>query len=173
MQRRKPIFLVCYYFCLKLDPNRRRLRHAAHHPTVRIFHARDLIHAEGYSAGVAIADAHKSSGPDGIPAIVLKQCAPEFCPVMARLFTLSSKKRHVPSSWKTALVHPVLKKGDRSDPSRYRPIAITFLLSKVMVRIINAKLLRYLEEHDLISDRQYGFRHGRSTGDLLLYLTHR
>ncbi|CAH2084689.1 unnamed protein product [Euphydryas editha] len=118
-------------------------------------------------------DVHKSSGPDGIPAIVLKQCAPELCPVLTRLFALSYHTRQVPSSWKTAHVHPVPKKGDRSDPSNYRPIAITSLLSKVMERVINTKLLRYLEEHDLISDRQYGFRHGRSTGDLLVYLTHR
>lgn len=116
---------------------------------------------------------HKSSGPDGIPAIVLKKCAPELCPVLTRLFALSYHIRQVPSSWKTAHVHPVPKKGDRSDPSNYRPIAITSLLSKVMERVINTKLLRYLEEHDLISDRQYGFRHGRSTGDLLVYLTHR
>ncbi|CAH2094107.1 unnamed protein product [Euphydryas editha] len=118
-------------------------------------------------------DVHKSSGPDGIPAMVLKQCAPELCPVLTRLFALSYHTRQVPSSWKTAHVHPVPKKGDRSDPSNYRPIAITSLLSKVMERVINTKLLRYLEEHDLISDRQYGFRHGRSTGDLLVYLTHR
>ena len=118
-------------------------------------------------------DVHKSSGPDGIPAVVLKQCAPELCPVLTRLFALSYSANEVPCSWKTALVHPVPKKGDRSDPSNYRPIAITSLLSKVMERVINTKLLRYLEDHDLLSDRQYGFRHGRSTGDLLVYLTHR
>nr|CAX36787.1 hypothetical protein [Papilio dardanus] len=33
--------------------------------------------------------------------------------------------------------------------------------------------MRYLEEHQLISDRQYGFRQRRSAGDLLEYLTHR
>ncbi|XP_061704547.1 uncharacterized protein LOC133515918 [Cydia pomonella] len=67
---------------------------------------------------------HKSSGPDGIPAVVLKQYAPEMCPVLARLFTLSSTKRHVPSSWMTALVHLMPKKGDRSDPSNYRSIIV-------------------------------------------------
>ncbi|CAK1593890.1 unnamed protein product [Parnassius mnemosyne] len=33
--------------------------------------------------------------------------------------------------------------------------------------------MRYLEDHQLISDRQYGFRRGRAAGDLLGYLTHR
>jgi hypothetical protein len=42
-----------------------------------------------------------------------------------------------------------------------------------MESIINCQLLRYLEDHQLLSDRQYGFRKGRSAGDLLVYLTHR
>ncbi|CAF4754749.1 unnamed protein product [Pieris macdunnoughi] len=42
-----------------------------------------------------------------------------------------------------------------------------------METIINNQLLRYLEGHQLISDSQYGFRRGRSAGDLLVYLTHR
>lgn len=118
-------------------------------------------------------DIRKASGPDGIPAVVLKTCAAELTPVLTRLFERSYATATVPSSWKVALVHPIPKKGDRSDPSNYRPIAITSLLSKVMERVINLQLLGYLEEHQLISDRQYGFRHGRSAGDLLVYLTHR
>lgn len=42
-----------------------------------------------------------------------------------------------------------------------------------MERIINVQLLGYLEDSQLINDRQYGFRRGRSAGDLLVYLTHR
>ena len=80
---------------------------------------------------------------------------------------------HVPSSWNTTHVHPIPKKGDRTDPSSHRPIAIASLLSKVMERVINSQPLKYLEDRLLISDRQYGFRHRRSAGDLLVYLTHR
>ena len=79
----------------------------------------------------------------------------------------------VPDLWKSALIHPIPKKGDGSDPSNYRPIAIPSLLSKVMESIVNSQLLVYLEDHRLINDRQYGFRHGRYTGDLLVYLNHR
>ncbi|CAK1584849.1 unnamed protein product [Parnassius mnemosyne] len=118
-------------------------------------------------------DVSKSSGPDGVPPIVLKTCAPELAPVLTRLFRYSYSQGVVPNSWKTALVHPIPKKGDRSDPSNYRPIAITSLFSKIMESIINCQLMRYLEDHQLISDRQYGFRRGRSAGDLLVYLTHR
>ncbi|CAF4763442.1 unnamed protein product [Pieris macdunnoughi] len=118
-------------------------------------------------------DIHKSSGPDGIPPIVLRTCAPELAPVLTRLFRYLYSLGTVPKCWKTALIHPIPKKGDRSDPSNYRPIAITSLFSKIMESIVNCQLLRYLEGHQLISDYQYGFRRGRSAGDLLVYLTHR
>ena len=117
-------------------------------------------------------DTRKASGPDGIPATVLKNCAAELSPVLTRLYRLSYSTGQVPGAWKEANVQPVPKKGDRSDPANYRPIAVTSVLCKVMERIINTKLIRYLEDHSLINDRQYGFRPNRSTGDLLAYVTH-
>ena len=44
-------------------------------------------------------------------------------------------------------------------------------LSKVFESILNKKILKHLSLHNLPSDRQYGFRQGRSTGDLLAFLT--
>ncbi|KAL0878611.1 hypothetical protein ABMA27_003690 [Loxostege sticticalis] len=117
-------------------------------------------------------DVNKASGPDGIPARVLRYCAPELAPVLTRLYRLSLKTKILPKSWKLANVQPVPKKGSRADSSNYRPIAITSVLCKVMERVLNRKLLSYLEDNDLLSDRQYGFRRGRSTGDLLVYVTH-
>ena len=42
-----------------------------------------------------------------------------------------------------------------------------------MESINNSQLLVYLEDHRLINNGQYGFHHGCSTGDLLVYLIHR
>nr|CAH7747546.1 unnamed protein product [Callosobruchus chinensis] len=41
-----------------------------------------------------------------------------------------------------------------------------------MEKCVNQELMKYLELLQLINDRQYGFRHQRSTGDLLAYVTH-
>lgn len=118
-------------------------------------------------------DVRKASGPDGIPAIVLKNCAAELSPVLTRLYQLSYFSGRVPEAWRVANVQPVPKKGDRSDPANYRPIAVTSVLCKIMERILNRQLIRHLEDHSLINDRQYGFRPNRSTGDLLAYVQHR
>ncbi|XP_050550435.1 uncharacterized protein LOC126910797 [Spodoptera frugiperda] len=76
-------------------------------------------------------DVNKASGPDGIPAIVLKACAPELSPVLTRLYRLSFRTGIVPKSWKLANVQPVPKKGV-ADPTNYRPISITSILCKIM-----------------------------------------
>ena len=52
----------------------------------------------------------KSSGPDGIPAIVIKSCASELAPVLIKLFQLSYHLGIFPSSWKLAHVFPIPKK---------------------------------------------------------------
>ena len=102
-------------------------------------------------------DVSKASGPDGIPAIVLRNCAPELSPVLTSLFRLSLHMGAVPKGWKLANIQPVPKKGSRADPANYRPIAVTSILCKVMERVLIHRLLAYLERNDLLSDQQYGF----------------
>ena len=117
-------------------------------------------------------ETNKAHGPDGIPARFLKEFADELAPVFGRLFRLILKTQSYPSPWKHPLVQPVHKKGDHSNPSNYRPIALTSTISKVFESILNAHFMKHLEFHHLLSDHQYGFRKARSTGDLLSYLTH-
>lgn len=68
-----------------------------------------------------------------------------------------------PDFLKAALIVPIFKKGNRTDPSNYRPIALLPVLSKVIEKIILNRLLSYLQKHNLISDYQYGFLPGKST----------
>ena len=117
-------------------------------------------------------DTSKSKGPDGIPAIVLKTCAPELAPILNKLFQLSYTLGTFPTSWKQAHVFPIPEKGDKSNPLKYHPIAITSLISKTMETIITKQLLTFLETNNLLSDHQCGFRKARSTGDLLAYAVH-
>ena len=115
---------------------------------------------------------NKASGPDGIPPRILRDFAAELAPVFCRLFQLILKTSSYPSSWKHVLVQPIPKKGDRSDPSNYRPIALSSAIAKVFETLLNSHFLHYLEKNNRLSDHQYGFRKARSTGDLLSYLTH-
>src|ERR1700755_728546 len=106
-------------------------------------------------------------GPDGIPPAVLKTCASELAPCLGKLFRLCLSTSTFPSCWKRALILPVPKKGDPSQPYNYRPISLTSVLSKVFESILNRKIWKYLNSSNLISDHQYGFCKKCSTGDLL------
>ncbi len=113
----------------------------------------------------------KAYGPDGVPTIVLKNCASVLTPCLVKLFRLCLSTSTFPSCWKYAYVQPVPKNGDRSNPSNYRPIALLSCLSKAFESILNRKIQKHLSTTDLLSDREYGFRKGRPTGDLLSLLT--
>ena len=56
-------------------------------------------------------DTSKSKGPDSIPAIVLKTCAPELAPILNKLFQLSYTLGTFPTSWKQAHVFPIPNKA--------------------------------------------------------------
>ena len=118
-------------------------------------------------------DTRKAYGLDGVPPVVLKYCARELAPCLESLFSFCLSTGSYPSCWKRALIQPVPKKGDPSLPSNYRPIALTSVLSKVFESILNRKIWEHLSSSNLISDRQYGFRKERSTGDLLSFLSER
>ncbi len=86
--------------------------------------------------------------------------------------SFASACQHLPFLWwKYAHIQPVTKKGDRSNPSNYRPIALHSCLYKAFESIFNRKIQKHLSTSNLLSDRQYGYRKGCSTGDLLSLLT--
>lgn len=72
----------------------------------------------------------------------------------------------LPKKWKTAAVIPVWKPGkDPTQPSNYRPIALTSHVCKIIERIVNERLIYFLEKGGLISSYQSGFRRDRGTMD--------
>ena len=76
-----------------------------------------------------------------------------------------------PKSWKIAIIIPILKPlKEGSLPRSYRPIALTSCISKIYERMINTRLVWYLESKNLLSNRQFGFRKNRSTVDPLMIL---
>ena len=77
----------------------------------------------------------------------------------------------MPASSKEAHVIPVPKPSkDASNPTNYRPIALTSCVCKTLERMINERLVWYLESQNIITNFQCRFRKGRSTTDHLVRL---
>lgn len=72
---------------------------------------------------------------------------------------------------KNSIMIPIPKPGKSpQSPESYRPIQLTSCFSKTMERRVTRRLSWYLEDRDLLSPLQCGFRKGRCTADHLLRL---
>ena len=142
-------------------------------------HGGDCFSFDSFTVGEVVdslieLDASKSPGPDGILPIFLKSCAHELAPALCCFFNDCISKGDIPSAWKRANVVPIYKGSGkpRNDISSYRPVSLTSILCKVLERLICKRLLCYIDEHDILSDDQFGFRHGRSCEQMLAKFHH-
>ena len=99
-------------------------------------------------------------------------CATVLASPLSELFSLCFRHGVQPSPWKTAKVVPVFKKQSRSAVKNYRPVSLLSVVSKVMEKVINRRLVNYLEKEELLSAHQFGFRSGLGAADLLTALNH-
>ncbi|BHF63234.1 hypothetical protein SprV_0200622600 [Sparganum proliferum] len=104
----------------------------------------------------------KSPGPDDIPPKLLKELAAELAKPLSMLFQASFEAGCLPADWKSARITPLHKGGSKASANNYRPISLTSICCKLMEKIIKRELMRFLEQHNLLSDAQHGFRTGRS-----------
>ena len=75
--------------------------------------------------------------------------------------------------WKSpkAILIPILKAGKpRNKGNSYRPISLTSYMCKLMERMVNKRLMWYLERNKILMDEQAGFRQFRSTEDQIAYI---
>ena len=112
----------------------------------------------------------KAVGPGEIRPIVLRELRVEIAPVIQLIFEKSLTTGTLPSDWTKANVSPIFKKGEKSDPSSYRPISLTCILCKVMEHIIASNITAHFNKHNTLYDLQHGFRQKRSCETQLLQL---
>ena len=121
-----------------------------------------LIHNEGVVNLLSKLEDHKASGPDEIPTILLKRLATIISPILTLIFQASLHQCLIPTDWKTANIVPIFKKGERHNPSNYRPVSITCICSKLLEHIIYSHISLHLKKYDILCEEQHGFRTNRS-----------
>ena len=93
----------------------------------------------------------KSNGLDGISARMLKATVGSITPAVTKLFKMLIKSGKLPNEWKLALVTPILKPGNISDPANYRPISLLSIISKLLEKHIHIHLLKHLLVFPIVS----------------------
>lgn len=92
---------------------------------------------------------------------MLKNLPPSSLYVLLKFYNLIWTFGAYRKDWRRTLVIPLLKaRKDRSDPSSYRPIALSNCLGKLMEKMVNTRLMWFLEHKKLLSKGQAGFRRG-------------
>ena len=106
---------------------------------------------------------NKSSGCDGIPVELFQILKDDAVKVLHSICQQIWKTLQWPQDWERSVFIPVPKKGNPKECSNYRTIALISHASKVMLKILPARLPQYMN-HEL-PDVQAGFRKGRGTRD--------
>lgn len=114
-------------------------------------------------------DKFKSCGNDNIHSFVLKSCATSWAVPLSIIFRKSLDTGEVPDAWLEANVTPLYKKkGSRLDAVNYRPISLTSVVCKIMEKLIKNSVMKFLDDNELISKHQHGFRSKKSCTTNLL-----
>lgn len=106
-------------------------------------------------------------GYDNIPTRFLKLCKDYIVPALSHLINLCFSKGIFPTTLKKSIITPVFKSGDVDDVNNFRPISVLTVISKVLEKIINNRVIGFLDKYNILSNAQYGFRHGISTHDAI------
>ena len=106
---------------------------------------------------------NKASGGDGIPVELFQILKDDAVKVLHSICQQIWKIYQWPQDWKRSVFLPIPKKGNAKECSNYHTIAHISQASKVMLKIIQARLQQYVN-HEL-QDFQAGFRKGRGTRD--------
>ena len=106
---------------------------------------------------------NKASGGDGIPVELFQILKDDPAKVLHSICQQIWKTQHWPPNWKRSVFIPVPKKGNAKECSNYHTIALILHVNKVMLKIFQARLQRYMNYE--LPDVQAGFRKGRGTRD--------
>src|SRR5574337_1151480 len=106
---------------------------------------------------------NKASGGDGIPVELFQILKNDAVKVLHSICQQIWKTQQWPQDWKRLIFIPIPKKGNAKECSNYRTIVLISHASKIMLKILQARLQQYMNRE--LPDVQAGFRKGRGTRD--------
>ena len=108
----------------------------------------------------------KASGGDGIPVELFQILKDDAVKVLNAICQQIRKTQQWPQDWKRSVFIPIRKKGNAKECSNYHTIALISHVSKVMLKILQARLQQYLNRE--LPDIQAGFRKGLEEPEIKL-----
>ena len=116
---------------------------------------------------------NKAGGFDGIPVTVLKILSPLIVDPLVYIFNTCILSSYWPKSLKAAEIIPIHKSKEKHLMTNYRPISLISNLAKIFEKIIKIRLIKFLDDCNIIHKNQFGFRKNLSTEHALQLVTNK
>jgi hypothetical protein len=113
---------------------------------------------------------NKSVGLDRVSNEMLCYSQHIMVPVLTKLFNIILRSGQYPSQWCKGYVVPIFKNGDPLLPTNYRGVTILNSMAKLFNSVLNNRLNTFIDQHQLVDEKQIGFRKGSRTSDHLFVL---
>ena len=107
---------------------------------------------------------NKAPGESQITQEVLDNLPMEMIRKLKDIFNLTFSLGYFPKIFKIAILCLIHKEGkDITKPINYKPISLLEVTGKIFEKILNGRLVKFLENNNLLSKNQFGFRKSRGT----------
>ena len=75
---------------------------------------------------------------------------------------------NIPEELKTGCITPIYKNGPKNDVKTYRPVCSLLPFSKILEKIIYNRMIEFIDQNEILSSNQFGFRKGLSTESAII-----
>ena len=112
----------------------------------------------------------KSCDYNGVNMSTLKNVFSGLVKPFTFICNNSFKEGTFPEKMKIAKIVPLYKSGEKDIFTNYRPVSLLSQFSKILEKLFNSRLEKFIDLHHILSDSQFGFRKNHSTNLALLEL---
>ena len=102
-----------------------------------------------------------------IPIALVKAARNTISPIISNLYNKCMDEGDFPQIFKLSKITPIFKKGNKELMKNYRPVSTLPIFGKIFEKVIYSRLYQYFVSKGILSDNQFGFRKGHSTGHAL------
>ena len=114
---------------------------------------------------------NKSTGPYSVPIKLIKIIPDLIITPLCRIINQSFLVGKFPDLLKIVKVVPIHKGGSTQEMNNYRPISLLSIFDKIIEKLIHIRLYSFLEKHNILYKKQFGFRKNNSTIFSLIEIT--
>ena len=111
---------------------------------------------------------YNGKGSKTVSTLVLKDNNDRISDILTHILNICVTGGYFPNELKTGCITPIYKSGPKSDIKNYRPVCSLSPFSKIFERIIYNRMIEFIDQNNILSANQFGFRKGFSTESAII-----